>query len=44
MNWNDSDVGYTFWDEMWNGPKEDEKGNKRGEKPRTKDTKKDDHS
>ena len=18
MNWNDSDIGYTFWDEMWN--------------------------
>ncbi len=43
MNWNDSDIGYTFWDEMWNDP-EDEKRDKRGKKPRTEDKKKDDHS
>ncbi len=43
MNWNDSDIGYTFWDEMWNDP-EDEKRDKRGKEPRTEDKKKDDHS
>ena len=41
--WNDSDVGYTFWDEMWN-MSEDEKRKQRGEKPRTEDKKEDDHS
>ena len=38
---NDSDVGYTFWDEMWNGDK-DETRDSRGKKPRTEDKKEDD--
>ena len=40
MNWNDSDLGY-YWDDQWN-IKKDEKGDKGGEKPRTKDQKEDD--
>ena len=38
---NDSDVGY-FWDEQWNVPS-DETREQGGEKPRTKDKKKDDN-
>ena len=40
---NDSDIGYTFWDEMWN-MESDETRDEGGEKPRTKDKKKDDNS
>ena len=38
---NDSDIGYTFWDEMWN-TSEDEKGKQRGETSRSNDKKEDD--
>ena len=38
---NDSDVGYTFWDEMWNEPS-DGKGNKTAEKSSTAHKKEDD--
>ena len=42
---NDSDIGYTFWDEMWNVESDETRKRKqRGEKPRTKDSGKDDHS
>jgi len=39
--WNDSDVGYTFWDEMWN-VSEDEKRKQRRESVSSKDKTEDD--
>ena len=42
MNWNDSDVGYTFWDEMWNETEKGEKGKQRREGTSPKDTAEDD--
>ena len=39
--WNDSDVGYTFWDEMWN-EESDEKRRQRAKTSGTIDQKEDD--
>ena len=41
--WNDSDVGYTFWDEMWN-VESDETRKQRGEGTSSKDKTEDDLS
>lgn len=38
---NDSDIGYTFWDEMWNDKRDETRDNRR-EKPRPTNTKEDD--
>jgi hypothetical protein len=40
---NDSDIGYTFWDEMWNDNSDEQrKRQQRGEAPLTNDTAEDD--
>jgi hypothetical protein len=45
MNWNDSDIGYTFWDEMWNVESDETRKRKqRGEGISPKDSEKDDLS
>ncbi len=42
---NDSDVGYTFWDEMWNVESDEQRKRKqRAESVGSKDQKEDDHS
>jgi len=41
MEWNDSDVGFTFWDEMWN-IESDEQRKQRREGISPKDSEKDD--
>ena len=43
--WNDSDVGYTFWDEMWNVESDETRKRKqRGEGTSSKDKTEDDLS
>ena len=45
MHWNDSDVGYTFWDEMWNVESDETRKRKqRTESTSSEDQKEDDRS